>query len=54
MTDLNMDVVAAKVACRMVKPDMSALLATCQLGFEVRGGIEAAIHAVRHYFVISC
>ena len=39
----------AKVACSMVKEDVSALLAPCQLGFGVRRGIEAAIHAGRNY-----
>ena len=39
----------AKVACNMVRPDVSAFLAPCQLGFGVRGGMEAAFHAARCY-----
>ena len=35
----------AKIACYRVMEDMSHLLSPHQLGFSVRGGIEAAIHA---------
>ena len=38
---------AVKMACSMVKPDMSVLLAPCQLGFGMKQGIETAIHAAR-------
>lgn len=39
----------AKVASGIVRADMSALLAPCQLGFGVKGGVEAAIHSARRY-----
>ena len=39
----------AKVASWAVKSEMSALLAPYQLGFGVKGGVEAAIHAARCY-----
>ena len=40
---------AAKVASGAVREEMSTLLAPTQLGFGVRGGVEAAIHAARQY-----
>ena len=40
----------AKVACRRVSMDMSELLAPHQLGFGVKGGVEAAIHSA-HCFL---
>ena len=39
----------AKVASGAVRAEMSALLAPTQLGFGVREGVEAAIHAARQY-----
>ncbi len=39
----------AKAACRAVKPRMAALLAPVQLGFGIKHGIEAAVHAGRLY-----
>ena len=40
----------AKVACCRVSMDMSELLAPHQLGFGVKGGVEAAIHSA-HCFL---
>ena len=42
---------AAKVAVFRVRDEMLALLAPCQLGYEVKGGggAEAAVHAARLY-----
>ena len=40
---------AAKVAGFRVRDNMAALLAPCQLGYGVRGGAEAAVHAARLY-----
>ena len=37
----------AKVACNLVAADMANLLAPRQLGYGVRGGSEAAVHAAR-------
>ena len=37
----------AKVACNLVATDMAELLAPHQLGYGVRGGSEAAVHAGR-------
>jgi len=39
----------AKVACNLVAADMSQLLPPLQLGYGVRGGSEAAVHAARHF-----
>ena len=39
----------AKVASWAIKSEMSAFLAPFQLGFGVKGGVEAAIHAARCY-----
>mgnify|MGYP003530166697 FL=1 len=39
----------AKAACRAVKSKMAALLAPVQLGFGIKHGIEAAVHAGRLY-----
>ena len=39
----------AKVAGNKVREDMVALLAPRQLGYGVRGGVEAAVHATRQY-----
>ena len=39
----------AKIACGRVVEDMSCLFSPHQLGFGVRGGIEAAVHAGRHF-----
>ena len=41
--------IVTKVACNFVTSDMSALLAPLQVGFGVRGGVEAANHVVRCY-----
>ena len=40
---------AAKVAGCRVRDKMAALLAPCQLGYGVKGGAEAAVHAARLY-----
>ena len=42
---------AAKVACKHIMDRGAALLAPCQslLGFGVRGGVEAAVHAARRF-----
>ena len=40
---------AAKVASLKVRDEMAALLAPHQLGYGVRGGVEAAVHAARLY-----
>ena len=40
---------AAKVISNKVKDQMSSLLAPRQLGFGVKGGAEAAVHAARMY-----
>ena len=40
---------AAKVASGKVLEDMAALLAPRQLGFGVKGGVEAAVHCARLY-----
>ena len=40
---------AAKVASGKVLEDMAALLAPRQLGFGVKGGVEAAVHSARLY-----
>ena len=40
---------AAKVASLKVRDEMAALLAPHQLGYGVRGGAEAAVHAARLY-----
>ena len=37
----------AKIACKRVADDMAELLAPVQLGYGVRGGSEAAVHAAR-------
>ena len=37
----------AKIACKRVADDMAELLAPIQLGYGVRGGSEAAVHAAR-------
>ncbi len=39
----------AKVASYLVQDEMTRLLLPRQLGYGVRGGSEAAIHAARHY-----
>ena len=39
----------AKVACKQVVNEMAELLAPRQLGYGVRGGSEAAVHAARHF-----
>ena len=39
----------AKIAGQMVVEDMAALLSPKQLGYGVRGGAEAAVHAARRY-----
>ena len=39
----------AKLAGRKVMEEMGELLSTCQLGYGVRGGAEAAAHAARLY-----
>ena len=39
----------AKIACGRVVEDMSCLFSPHQLGFRVRGGIEAAVHAGCHF-----
>ena len=39
----------AKIACRKVSDEMAELLAPRQLGFGVRGGAEAAVHAARRF-----
>ena len=39
----------AKIAGNKVTDDMSSLLAPQQLGFGVKGGAEAAVHAARQY-----
>jgi len=39
--------VSGKIACYHVKDDLAAILAPKQLGFGVKGGAEALIHAVR-------
>ncbi len=39
----------AKIASRKVSREMSELLAHRQLGFGVRGGAEAAVHAARRF-----
>ena len=33
----------------MVRQDMSALLAPCQLGFGMHGGIQVAVYAASRY-----
>ena len=40
---------AAKVGGNKVMKEMGDLLAPRQLGFDVKGGAEAAVHAVRLY-----
>ena len=40
---------AAKVAVNKVRNQMASLLVTHQLGFGVKGGVEAAVHAARMY-----
>uniref|UniRef100_A0A1X7SSY7 Reverse transcriptase domain-containing protein n=1 Tax=Amphimedon queenslandica TaxID=400682 RepID=A0A1X7SSY7_AMPQE len=37
----------AKIACSQVADDMAELLSPRQIGFGVKGGIEAAVHAAR-------
>ena len=39
----------AKVACKQVVDEMAELLAPRQLGYGVRGGSEAAVHAARRF-----
>ena len=39
----------AKVAVQLVSDDMTTILAPRQLGFGVKGGAEAAVHAARSY-----
>ena len=39
----------AKAASAIMKSKMSALLAPTQLGFGIKGGVDAAIHAARYY-----
>ena len=39
----------AKVAAQLVRDEMTDLLAPRQLGFGVKGGAEAAVHAARVY-----
>ena len=39
----------AKAASAIMKTKMSALLAPTQLGFGIKGGVDAAIHAARYY-----
>ena len=39
----------AKIAGNKVTDDISSLLAPQQLGFGVKGGAEAAVHAPRQY-----
>jgi len=41
----------AKIAGRMVVDDMADLLSPRQLGYGVRGGAEAAVHATRRYLM---
>ena len=43
----------AKVACILVAADMANLLAPRQLGYGVRGGSEAAVHAARCFLNVS-
>ena len=40
---------AAKIACKHIMDRGAALLAPCQLGFGVRGGVEAAVHAASRF-----
>src|SRR5207245_6185140 len=40
---------AAKVCCRHAKEKGAALLKPKQLGFGVRGGADAVVHAARNY-----
>jgi hypothetical protein len=42
---------AGKVACRRISERAASLLAPRQLGFAVRGGAEAAVHATRRYLL---
>ena len=37
----------AKIACSSVSKEMSDYLSPCQIGFGVKGGIEAAVHAAQ-------
>ena len=39
----------AKIAGIRVLEDMATLLAPCQLGYGIRGGAEAVVHAARRY-----
>ena len=39
----------AKVAVQQVSCQLSPIFSPCQLGFGVRGGIEAAVYAARHF-----
>ena len=39
----------AKVACTRAADEISSLLLSRQLGFKVKGGIEAAVHCARLY-----
>ena len=39
----------AKIAGYVVKEDMASLLAPKQLGYGIKGGVEAAVHATRLY-----
>ena len=39
----------AKLACFRVSEDMAEVFSPLQLGFGVKGGIEAAVHAGRHF-----
>ena len=39
----------AKIAGQMVVDDMADLLSPRQLGYGVKGGAEAAVHATRRY-----
>ena len=41
----------AKIAGRMVVDDMAELLSPRQLGYGMRGGAEAAVHATRRYLM---
>ena len=39
----------AKIAASVVIVDMATLLSSRQLGYGVRGGAEAAVHAARKF-----
>jgi hypothetical protein len=39
----------AKIACNRVSADLSSYFSPLQLGFGVKGGVEAAVHAARRF-----